>query len=240
MRANAALRSCAMFGVLTLPGILGGCAGSLFKTQVAPPTMYLLSADAGNGSTQATTAAAITAAAPAGTAPAGGLTADLAVLKPRVRAGLDTERIAALYPDRRLDYFADARWSGPLDEVIQDLVVQLFHSRAGLRNVSGDASAFASTYGLEIEVADFQAEYPGAAQAAAATPPTVHVRFLARIGTSNERRIIARFEAEARQPAQSNRMSAIVDAYDRAANQALMQIAANCAAALASAGPPVR
>jgi ABC-type uncharacterized transport system auxiliary subunit len=56
---------------------------------------------------------------------------------------------------------------------------------------------------------------------------------LARIGSSGERRIIARFEADARQPAAANRLSAIVDAYDRAANQALLQIAADCAAALA-------
>jgi cholesterol transport system auxiliary component len=212
-----AARTRALLGLLTLPLVLGGCAGSLFKTQVAPPTMYLLSAEAAD-------------ATPADTA--GGPNADLAVLKPRVRAGLDTERIAALYPDRHLDYFADARWSGPLDEVIQDLVVQLFHSRAGLRNVSGDASAFASAYWLEIEVADFQAEYAADASGAA-SPPTVRVHFLARIGSSGERRIIARFEAEARQPAASNRMSAIVDAYNRATNQALQQIASNCMAALA-------
>jgi ABC-type uncharacterized transport system auxiliary subunit len=220
----------ALLGLLTLPWVLGGCAGSLFKTQVAPPTMYLLSAES-----TAPAAADVPAPADAGTAPAaapGGLSADLAVLKPRVRAGLDTERIAALYPDRRLDYFADARWSGPLDEVIQDLVVQLFHSRAGLTNVSGDASAFGSAYWLEIEVADFQAEYPTGA-ASGTPPPTVRVHFLARIGSSGERRIIARFEAQARQPAESNRMSAIVDAYNRAANQALMQIAANCMTALA-------
>jgi ABC-type uncharacterized transport system auxiliary subunit len=212
----------ALPGLLTLCFVLGGCAGSLFKTQVAPPTMYLLSAEsAGSG-------------APTDAAPdPGTLHADLAVLKPRVRAGLDTERIAALYPDRRLDYFAAARWSGPLDEVIQDLVVQLFHSRAGLTNVSGDASAFGSAYWLEIEVADFQAEYPTGAGSGAAAPPTVHVHFLARIGGSGEGRIIARFEAESRQAAASNRMSAIVDAYNRAADQALMQIAANCRTALA-------
>jgi ABC-type uncharacterized transport system auxiliary subunit len=210
-----AARACALFTLLALCFIPGGCAGSLFKTKVAPPTMYLLSI------------------APPDAGAAGGvqgadLTADLAVLKPRVRAGLDTDRIAALYPDRRLDYFADARWSGPLDEVIQDLVVQSFHSRAGLTNVSGDASAFASAYWLEIEVADFQAEYTDSG-----APPTVRVHFLARIGSSGERRIIARFEAEARRPAAANRLSAIVDAYDRAANEALMQIAAGCAAALA-------
>jgi ABC-type uncharacterized transport system auxiliary subunit len=222
MTPIAAARARALLGLLTLPWILGGCAGSLFKTQVAPPTMYLLSADRAGPDTAA-----------AGTTPTtGAVSTDLAVLKPRVRAGLDTERIAALYPDRRLDYFADARWSGPLDEVIQDLVVQLFHSRAGLTNVSADASAFGSAYWLEIEVADFQAEYPaGAASGTAA--PTVRVHFLARIGSSGDRRIIARFEAEVRQPAESNRMGAIVDAYNRAANQALMQIAANCTAVLA-------
>ena len=210
-----ATRVCALCALLALCWIPGGCAGSLFKTKVAPPTVYLLSIPPPDPGT-------------AGSAPGADLTADLAVLKPRVRTGLDTDRIAALYPDRRLDYFADARWSGPLDEVIQDLVVQSFHSRAGLRNVSGDASAFASAYWLEIEVADFQAEYTESG-----APPTVRVHFLARIGSSGERRIIARFEADARRPAAANRLSAIVDAYDRAANEALMQIAAGCAAALA-------
>jgi ABC-type uncharacterized transport system auxiliary subunit len=219
-----AARACALLRLLTLPLVLAGCTGSLFKTQVAPPAMYLLSAEA---AADAATAGGARADA------SGGVSVELAVLKPRVRAGLDTERIAALYSDRHLDYFADARWSGPLDEVIQDLVVQVFHSRAGLRNVSGDASAFASAYWLELEVADFQAEY--AADAAGAQAPTVRVHFLARIGSSGERRIIARFEAEVRQPAASNRMSAIVEAYNRAANQALMQIAGDCKAALAPA-----
>jgi ABC-type uncharacterized transport system auxiliary subunit len=229
MRQIAAVRARTLLGLLALPWMVGGCTGSLFKTQVAPPTMYLLSAAPVSGP-------AATVAAPAGAA--GGFNAELAVLKPRVRAGLDTERIAALYPDRRLDYFADARWSGPLDEVIQNLVVQLFHSYTGLTDVSGDASAFASAYWLEIEVADFQAEYPApvatGAAASAAAAPTVRVHFLARLGSSAERHVIARFEAEAREPAASNRMSAIVEAYNRAADQALMQIAASCVTALAS------
>jgi cholesterol transport system auxiliary component len=216
MRPIAGAKVHALLPLLVLSCSMSGCAGSLFETKVAPPTMYMLSiappADAAAG----------------GSAQTADPTFDLAVLKPRVRAGLDTDRIAALYPDRRLEYFADARWSGPLDEVIQDLTVQLFHSRAGLRNVSGDASAFASAYWLEIEVADFQAEY-----AESGAPPTVRVHFLARIGSSGERRIIARFEADARQPAAANRLGAIVDAYDRAATEALMQIAAGCAAALA-------
>lgn len=194
--------------LLALP--LSACTGSLFKTNVAPPTLYLLSAGGLDASV---------------TPPA--LNADLAILKPRVRAGLDTDRIAAVYPDRHLDYFADARWSGPLDEVIQDLVVQVFHSRAGMRNVSGDVSAFSSAYWLELTVIDFDAEYSDAGGA-----PTVRVHLQARIGSSAERRIIARFEAEAVKSAKANRMTAIVAAYNDAANDALMQLAVNSSQAL--------
>ncbi len=226
--------------------ILGGCAGSLFKTKVAPPTLYLLSAApaaaAGAVSVAPVDAGAADAAGVHATSGAAEPHANLAVLRPLVRAGLDTDRIASLYPDRRLDYFADARWSGPLDEVIQDLVVRFFESRAGLRNVSGDASAFASAYWLEIEVTDFQAEYTDGSTGGSpgSGPPTVHVHLLARIGSSGERRIVARFEADARQPATANRMGAIVAAYEGAANQALLQLASSSAAALASDTAPLR
>jgi ABC-type uncharacterized transport system auxiliary subunit len=200
--------------VCLIPLALAACGG-LFQTKAPPPTIYQL------------TAAAV---APA-TAPAvEQIAADLAVLKPRVRTGLATDRIAALYPDRRLEYFADARWSGPVDEVMQDLAVQQFHSSSGLRNVSADESEFPSTYWLEIEVSDFQAEY-----SAAAAPPTVHVHFLARIGSSADRRIIAQFEASATEAAEANRMSAIVDAYDRAADEALGEIVAGTVRALGRA-----
>jgi cholesterol transport system auxiliary component len=196
---------------------LAACAGSLFKNKTAPPTMYMLSAGSKSPAVD-----------PAG-APAGAAGADLAILKLRVRAGLDTERIAALYPDRRMDYFADVRWTGPLDEVLQDLAVQEFHSNPNFGNVRADASVFASVYWLEIEVADFQAEY-----SAAGVAPTVHVHLLARLGNSADRRILARFEPDIHQAAADNRMSAIIDAYNRATDQALSQIAAGSAQALAA------
>jgi cholesterol transport system auxiliary component len=195
--------------------LLTACAGSLFKNKAAPPTMYLLSATPKSA-----------AADPANTPPA---PFDVAVLKLRVRTGLDTDRIAALYPDRRMDYFADVRWSGPLDEVLQDLAVQEFHSNHGLRNVNADGSVFASTYWLEIEVADFQAEY-----AAGGSAPTVHVHLLARVGNSGDRHVLARFEPDIRETAADNRMTAIVDAYNRAADKALTEIAAGTAQALSA------
>ena len=164
--------------------------------------------------------------------PAGALAvaADLAVQRPRVRAGLETDRIAVLYPDRRLDYFADARWSGPLDQVLQDLTVQAFETGANLRTVAAESSGFPSGYWLEMQVADFQAEY-----AATGAAPAVNVHLLARLGAAGDRRVMATFEAVARRSAADNRLSAIVDAYERAADSALGQIVADATRALSAA-----
>jgi len=193
--------------------LLTACAGSLFKNNAAPPTMYVLSA---------TPKSSMVDPAKAPPAPI-----DLAVLKLRVRAGLDTDRIAAFYPGRRMDYFAGVRWTGPLDEVLQDLAVQQFHSNPGLRYVSAEASVFASTFWLEIEVVDFQAEY-----AAEGSAPTVHVRLLARVGNSGDRHVLGRFEPDIHEAAADNRMTAIVDAYNRAADKALAEIAVGTAQTL--------
>jgi ABC-type uncharacterized transport system auxiliary subunit len=152
---------------------------------------------------------------------------DLSVLAPRTRAGLESDRIAVLYPDRHFDYFAGARWSGPLSEVLRDLTVQEFRSHANLHSVGTDASVFASTYWLEIEATDFQAEY------SSGQTPTVHVRLLARLGSSGDRHILGQFIADAEQPAAENRLSSIVDAFARAADASLSTIVAQAVATLA-------
>ena len=97
--------------------------------------------------------------------------------------------------------------------------MQAFRNGAQLQNVSADASAFGSGYWLEIEIADFQAEY-----ASAGAPPTINVRLLARVASTRDRNVLASFTAGARQTATDNRLTAIVDAYERAVNSALVEI----------------
>jgi ABC-type uncharacterized transport system auxiliary subunit len=189
--------------------LLAACTGSLFKDKAVPPSVYLLSAGAAAG------------------APGPQIPADLSILRPRVRTGLESDRVAILYPDRRLDYFADARWSGPLDQVIHDLAVQTFLTQATLRNVSAESSAFGSGYWLEIEVLDFQAEYTAGAAA-----PTVNVHLLGRLGSAGDRRVLARFDASSRQTAADNRLTAIIAAYEGAADATLKEIAADVTAAI--------
>jgi ABC-type uncharacterized transport system auxiliary subunit len=177
-----------------------------------PPAAYLLSAGPGSPGNGAQ------------------IPVDLAVLKPRVRTGLESDRIAVLYVDRHLDYLAGARWSGPLGDVLQDLAVQELHAHANLRTVSAEGSVFASEYWLEFEVADFQAEYTPAGPA-----PVVRVRFLARLGISGDRHILGQFAASAEQPAAENRLTSIVDAYARASDAALAEIAVHAGELLAEA-----
>ncbi len=202
-------RRAAPLAACLVAGCLAACTGSLFQSKAAAPTIYVLSG---------------ASAAPAAAAQ---IPVDLAVLKPKPRTGLESDRIAVSYPDRRLDYIADARWSGTLSEVLQDFAVQEFRARANLRSVSADTSVFASAYWLEIEVVDFQAEYAGAD-----APPSVHVRLIARIGNSAARRIVGQVAADVSQPAAENRVTAIVDAYSRAAAAAMTQIIDATAATL--------
>jgi cholesterol transport system auxiliary component len=190
--------------------VLTACGGSLFQSKAPPTAVYLLSVSA----------------APAGAE----IPVDLAVQKPRVQTGLDTDLIAALYPDRRLDHFAGARWSGRLDEVVQDLALQAFRTRANLRNVHAGVSAFGGGYWLEIDVADFQAEY-SANPAEGATAPTIHVHLWGLVG-GPDRRMLSRIDADVRQPATDNRLTAIVAAYNAAANAALAKIVDDATAAL--------
>ena len=205
--------------VAALPLALSGCTGSLFKSKEPPQSVYLLTAAPAPAPAAVPTSVPVSAGAP--------IPVDLTVLRPQVRRGLDSTLIEALYPDRRLDHFAGAHWSGPLDEVLQDLAVQAFRADARVQNVHTDASAFGTGYWLEMDVTDFQAEYSVPKDAGDSGPPTIHVHLVARLGTSGDRRVVGQFEADVREPAADNRLTAIVQAYNRAASAALGRIVAD-------------
>ncbi len=204
-RAGAA---CLLLSAALLPG----CAGSLLKTRLPAVATYRLDcADCVPES-----------------APGARIDADLAVLRPRVRAGLDSERIAVLYPDRRQDHYADAAWNGSLPVVLQDLLVEAFRRQGAFRSVDADAAPLAARYWLAIRVVDFQAEY------AAEGPPVAHVHFVGEIGEAGAGagRVIANLDAEVRRPAAANRLGEVVAAFDAATDAALHTLVARSVAAI--------
>jgi len=143
-----------------------------------------------------------------------------------VQPGLDTNRIALTRAGNELDYYALSRWSGSLPEVLEAFAVQSPQG-AFVTGVGTGRGAGAADHELLLTVRHFQAEY-GAGGA-----PQVHVALDCLLVATSPRRVLGSCNAEVREPAADNRMSAIVAAFERAAQQAMQQVRARAAAAVA-------
>jgi len=84
----------------------------------------------------------------------------IAVPKPELPAGLDTERIA-LYLDQghRLDYYADAKWSARLDDLLQDFLIEKVRQRLPGKIVGTPDLGASARYKLAIKVTEFGPVY---------------------------------------------------------------------------------
>ncbi len=186
-----------------LLGLLTGCTGSLFKSEQAVPQTYRLTA---------------LAAQPQNAAPFDAL---LLVVRPNAAPGLDTERIAVLHSDRRLEYFAASQWGAALPEVVQNVVIESLQNTGRLRGVQHELGNFRPDFVLQLDVRAFQAEY------ASGGAPRVRVDLIATIGRLNDRRLVLSFAATALEPADSNTMSAVAAAFDKALQDATRTILAS-------------
>ncbi len=189
-------------GALLL-GLLAGCSGSLFKSEQAVPQTYRLTA---------------LAAEPQNAAPFESL---LLVVRPNAAPGLDTERIAVLHPDRRLDYYAASQWGAALPEIVQDVVVNSLQNTGRLRGVQRDLGNFRPDFVLQLDVRAFQAEY------VSGEAPRVRIDLIATIGRLDDRPSVFTFAATALEPADSNTMSAVAAAFDKALQGATRTVLAN-------------
>ncbi|MET0292211.1 MAG: ABC-type transport auxiliary lipoprotein family protein [Steroidobacteraceae bacterium] len=188
--------------------LLSGC--SLFRSNAKPEQSYVLRP----------------AAAPAAARPA---PVGVQLLRPAVEPGLDSTRIALSRPGNRLDYFAVARWTGTLGEVWQSLASQRFRASGAFATVDTDRGGFGATYVVAITVRRFEAEYGADEQAA----PTARVLLEVTVGDRSTRTTLASFDVTTESPATANRQGAVVEALERAANDAITQVIERSAGALA-------
>jgi len=149
------------------------------------------------------------------------------VARPQARPGLDTERIAVLQSGGRADYYARAQWAGALPDVVESLIVDRLRAAGHWPAVESSRSAFPADYLLQVRIAAFEAhaERPNAA-------PSVTVRLQCTLGDRAEREVLRAFTAEASSDAAGNRMTALVAAFETAANTALDQLEAQVASVL--------
>ena len=191
-------------GIAVLGMLLVACSGLRNKSE--PEVTYVLRA------------------APAPGAPA--VQGVLAVLRPAVQPGLDTDRIMLTRAGQELDQFAASRWGESLPRVIAALTVESLAGGGGFATVvDSSRAAVTSDYELMLTVRHFEAAF-GTGKA----PPVIHVAFDCALMAGTPRKVIGRCDGMAEEAAAENRMSAIVAAMERAAQRALADVRAGAVA----------
>ncbi|HWA68215.1 MAG TPA: ABC-type transport auxiliary lipoprotein family protein [Rhizomicrobium sp.] len=188
---------------LTLAATLSGCGGNL----LGPP-------DAG-------TIYPLRPGFPA--APAGGdkVNWSLAVLRPDVPGGLDSDRIALLQPDGSMDYYAKATYPDRLPATVQRALLEGFEASGRVDAVAREEDALHADYNLLVEVRDFQAVY-----AVQDGVPAVMVSLNVKLTTAHGRRIIAVTTVTQKAAASVNSAGAAVAALEQALAAAVTQVVA--------------
>jgi ABC-type uncharacterized transport system auxiliary subunit len=92
--------------------------------------------------------------------------AAIVVPKPELPPQLRTERIALHLDDgRRLDYYADAKWSAPLADLMQEFIIDTARAELPGRIVDTPEGGAAARYRLMVKIEEFEPSYAGAADA---------------------------------------------------------------------------
>jgi len=195
---------------LALSVLLAGCGGLLRSTAPAEQTFRLRSALPAVSSVAA-------------------IKTTLQLLPVAVQPGLDTTRIALVRPGNRLDWYADARWAGPLNDVVTALLAQSLRDSGRFAQVATDAAAMDADMVLAVTVRRFEAE-----QSAEGVLPVAQVRLECTLSSLTAHRQLAAFTATAAVPAGANRLTAVVAALEQAAQQAVAEVVEQ--AAVRSAG----
>ena len=198
---------------------LAACSGSLFESKLPASTRYVI------------------APPPAVAAPVSSAAAevDLAIGRPDVAPGLDTEQIAVIR-GHELDCYRGALWSGTVTETVQAYMVSAFGDQNRFHSVAAEQARISGHYVVDIEVRDFQAEY------GAAAVPTVRVTLIARVIRVRDRKLIDTIPVTGTRPATQNRMNAVASAFEGAMQQLsvdLVQRTADVIARDRTENPPV-
>ncbi len=137
---------------------------------------------------------------------------------PRANAGIDTTRIALQRARLQIEYYARAEWSDRLPQMIQTLMIESFENSDRIVAVGRDVVGLRADFILRTELREFQIEYFNGG------PPRGHVVLAARLVQQPRRAIIGSATFEARVPAQSDSMPAVIAAFDEALGKVLRRL----------------
>lgn len=188
---------------LCLLPLLGGCFGSFDSREPVPDTFVLVAA---------TKTSDVAAAAPAG--------GTLTVRLPRARGGWDNHELPVRLPDGRHDHLATAVWASPVDEGVGTVVADTLRGRGAFAAVLGDTSPFAGKWSLDLEVAEFGANYTRLGE-----PPQVRVVLQGVLGRGKDGAVLGPVEGKGAVVAAADTRTAIASAFIAAVQMAAAQVA---------------
>jgi cholesterol transport system auxiliary component len=145
----------------------------------------------------------------------------LAVLRPDMAAGLDTDRIALFQPDGTMDYYAKATYPDRLAPIVQQAVLDGFEASGRIDAVAEEQDALHADYNLSTEVKDFAAHYSQQDGI-----PTVTVSIIAKLTTTHARDIVSSFATTKTGTASLNSAAAAAQALQQALAAAVNDIVA--------------
>ena len=178
----------AISACISLPPLLGGAKES------APEAIYTLHA----GDT------------PFGVPAKGGPV--VVVPKPELPAGFDTERIALHFDDgRRLDYYADAKWSARLDALLQDFMVQKVKQKMPQKIVGTPDLGSSAKYKLALKFNEFGPVYEGMPD----KPPRLDVGVTVTVISMPRETVAAQFTLKKSAPVAANNLTTITGGLEK-------------------------
>ncbi len=177
--------------------LLSGCASSFFKSDDKPQAIYSLRASPAIEPLQARKKTT---------------TKILEIQRPVMPPGFDTARMGMyLEGGRRLEYYANARWASPLDEVIQEFTLQTARKTMPDSIAALPGQSLAADYRLQMKVNDFQPVYAGGPSDA----PRLNASFSFTLLSMKDGRIVTSFTIEQQEPAQANTLGAVTAGLER-------------------------
>ncbi len=143
----------------------------------------------------------------------------LAVLRPDLTGGLDSERIVLHQADGTMDFYAKATYPDRLSMIVQQSLVDGFEASGRIDAVAPEQAALHADYNLVTEVKDFSAHY-----AQADGIPSVTVSITAKMATAHGRAIVSSFSTVQTVNASANSAGAAAQALQQAFSTAVAQI----------------
>ncbi len=164
----------------------------------------------------------------------GGLLArDVIVELPTTSGVLETDRIMIRPDDLQAQYLPDVRWGDEVPVMLQTLMLRALENTGGLRYVGRRPLGGSGDFAIVTELVDFHAEL-----AEDGTSAVVHIRMTTRMVREGDASVIARQTFSANADVFSTETLALVEGFDRASDQLLIEFADWAMTTLGRSLPP--